>query len=46
MNVKQIDRLLLTEYAIKAIQELSAVVKEQSRKIRKLEEKLDGIKGN
>ena len=46
MNVKQIDRLLLTEYAIKAIQELSAVVKEQSRKIRKLEEKLDEIKGN
>lgn len=46
MNVKQIDRLLLTEYAIKAIQELSAVVKEQSCKIRKLEGKLDGIKGN
>jgi hypothetical protein len=46
MNVKQIDRLLLTEYAIKAIQELSATVKEQSCKIRKLEGKLDGIKGN
>lgn len=46
MNVKQIDRLLLTEYAIKAIQELSAVVKEQSCKIRELEGKLDGIKGN
>lgn len=42
MNVKQIDRLLLTEYAIKAIQELSAVVKEQGDKIRKLEEKLSG----
>lgn len=46
MNVKQIDRLLLTEYAIKAIQELSAVVKEQGDKIKELEEKLDGIKGN
>lgn len=46
MNVKQIDRLLLTEYAIKAIQELSAVVKEQGDKIRELEGKLDGIKGN
>ena len=42
MNVKQIDRLLLTEYAIKAIQELSAVVKEQGDKIRELEEKLNG----
>lgn len=42
MNVKQIDRLLLTEYAIKAIQELSAVVKEQGDKIRELEEKLSG----
>lgn len=46
INAKQIDRLLLTEYAIKAIQELSATVKEQGRKIRELEEKLDGIKGN
>lgn len=46
MNVKQIDRLLLTEYAIKAIQELSAVVKKQGDKIRELEGKLDGIKGN
>lgn len=46
MNVKQIDRLLLTEYAIKAIQELSAVVKEQGDKIKELEEKLNGIKGN
>lgn len=42
MNVKQIDRLLLTEYAIKAIQELSTVVKEQGSKIRELEEKLNG----
>lgn len=42
MNVKQIDRLLLTEYAIKAIQELSTVVKEQGDKIRELEEKLNG----
>lgn len=42
MNVKQIDRLLLTEYAIKAIQELSAVVKEQGDKIKELEEKLSG----
>lgn len=46
MNVKQIDRLLLTEYAIKAIQELSATVKEQGCKIKELEKKLDGIKGN
>lgn len=42
MNVKQIDRLLLTEYAIKAIQELSTVVKEQGDKIRELEGKLNG----
>lgn len=42
MNVKQIDRLLLTEYAIKAIQELSAVVKKQGDKIRELEEKPNG----
>lgn len=42
MNVKQIDRLLLTEYAIKAIQELSAVVKKQGDKIRELEGKLSG----
>lgn len=42
MNIKQIDRLLLTEYAIKAIQELSAVVKEQGDKIKELEEKLSG----
>lgn len=46
INAKQIDRLLLTEYAIKAIQELSATVKEQGCKIKELEEKLDGIKGN
>ena len=42
MNIKQIDRLLLTEYAIKAIQELSAVVKEQGDKIKELEKKLNG----
>lgn len=46
MNVKQIDRLLLTEYAIKAIQELSAVVKKQGDKIRELEEKLSGNQRN
>lgn len=46
INAKQIDRLLLTEYAIKAIQELSATVKEQGCKIKELEKKLDGIKGN
>lgn len=46
MDVKQINTSYLLSYAIKAIQELSATVKEQSRKIRELEEKLDGIKGN
>lgn len=46
INAKQIDRLLLTEYAIKAIQELSVTVKEQGCKIKELEKKLDGIKGN
>lgn len=46
INAKQIDRLLLTEYAIKAIQELSATVKELGCKIKELEKKLDGIKGN
>ena len=46
MDVKQIYTPYLLNYAIKAIQELSVTVKEQSRKIRKLEEKLDGIKGN
>lgn len=46
MDVKQINTSYLLNYAIKAIQELSATVKEQSRKIRELEEKLDGIKGN
>lgn len=46
MDVKQINTPYLLNYAIKAIQELSVTVKEQSRKIRKLEEKLDGIKGN
>ena len=46
MDVKQINTSYLLNYAIKAIQELSATIKEQSRKIRELEEKLDGIKGN
>lgn len=46
MDVKQINTPYLLNYAIKAIQELSVTVKEQSRKIKKLEEKLDGIKGN
>lgn len=46
MDVKQINTSYLLNYAIKAIQELSATVKEQSCKIRKLEERLDGIKGN
>lgn len=46
MDVKQINTSYLLNYAIKAIQELSATVKEQSCKIRKLEEKLDEIKGN
>lgn len=46
MDVKQINTSYLLNYAIKAIQELSATVKEQSCKIRELEEKLDGIKGN
>lgn len=46
MDVKQINTSYLLNYAIKAIQELSATVKEQGCKIRELEEKLDGIKGN
>ncbi len=46
MDVKQINAPYLLNYAIKAIQELSATVKEQSCKIKELEEKLDGIKGN
>ena len=46
MDVKQINTSYLLNYAIKAIQELSATIKEQSCKIRELEEKLDGIKGN
>lgn len=37
INAKQIDRLLLTEYAIKAIQELSAKVDEQEKRIKELE---------
>ena len=40
MNVKQIDRLLLTEYAIKAIQELSTKVDEQEKRIKELERRL------
>ena len=40
MNIKQIDRLLLTEYAIKAIQELSAKVDEQEKRIKELEMRL------
>lgn len=46
MDVKQINTSYLLNYAIKAIQELSATVKEQGHKIRELEGKLDGIKGN
>lgn len=46
MDIKQINTSYLLNYAIKAIQELSATVKEQGCKIRELEEKLDGIKGN
>lgn len=46
MDVKQINTPYLLNYAIKAIQELSVTVKEQSCKIRELEGKLDGIKGN
>lgn len=40
MNVKQIDRLLLTEYAIKAIQELNIKVDEQEKRIKELERRL------
>lgn len=46
MDVKQINTPYLLNYAIKAIQELSVTVKEQSCKIRELEGKLNGIKGN
>ncbi len=46
MDVKQINTPYLLNYAIKAIQELSATAKEQGCKIKELEEKLDGIKGN
>lgn len=46
MDVKQINTPYLLNYAIKAIQELSVTVKEQSCKIRELEGKLDGIKRN
>lgn len=40
INAKQIDRLLLTEYAIKAIQELSAKVEAQEKRIKELERRL------
>lgn len=40
INAKQINRLLLTEYAIKAIQELSAKVDEQEKRIKELERRL------
>lgn len=40
MNIKQIDRLLLAEYAIKAIQELSEMVKKQNKRIEELERRL------
>lgn len=40
INAKQIDRLLLTEYAIKAIQELSAKIDEQEKRIKELERRL------
>ena len=42
MDIKQINAPYLLNYAIKAIQELSAVVKEQGDKIRELEGKLSG----
>ena len=44
INAKQIDRLLLTEYAIKAIQELSAKVDEQEERIKELERRLQNGK--
>ena len=40
MNTKQIDRLLLAEYAIKAIQELPEMVKKQNKRIEELERRL------
>lgn len=46
MDIKQINSPYLLNYAVKAIQELSDIVKEQGCKIRELEGKLDGIKGN
>lgn len=46
MDIKQINTPYLLNYAIKAIQELSATIEEQDCKIRELEGKLDGIKGN
>lgn len=42
MDFKHIDRLLLTEYAVKAIQELSEMVKEQDERIKKLEAMING----
>lgn len=44
INAKQIDRLLLTEYAIKAIQELSAKVDKQEKRIKELERRLQNGK--
>lgn len=44
INAKQIDRLLLTEYAIKAIQELSAKVEKQEKRIKELERRLQNGK--
>ena len=36
MNIKSIDRLLLTEYAIKAIQEQQDIINKQQKEIDKL----------
>lgn len=42
MDIKQINISYMMNYAIKAIQELSDIVKKQDDKIKKLEEKLNG----
>lgn len=42
MDIKQINSPYLLNYAVKAIQELSDIVKEQGDKIRELEGKLNG----
>lgn len=44
MNVKCIDRLLLTEYAIKGIQELYEQYKLQKKEIQKLKKKIQKLK--